>query len=75
MAEGTRRWYDNDPILKEALELLKLQTDGLQRHWYRNPQGFCFGKSGFGLRFYPFRYSAADCQTICHHIEIWYDPR
>ena len=21
-----RRWYDNDPILKEALELLKLQT-------------------------------------------------
>ena len=22
-----RRWYDNDPILKEALELLKLQTD------------------------------------------------
>ena len=23
-----RRWYDNDPILKEALELLKLQTDG-----------------------------------------------
>lgn len=27
MAEGFRRWYDNDPILKEALELLKLQTD------------------------------------------------
>ena len=22
-----RRWYDNDPILKEALELLRLQTD------------------------------------------------
>ena len=22
-----RRWYDNDPILKEALELLSLQTD------------------------------------------------
>ncbi len=22
-----RRWYDDDPILKEALELLKLQTD------------------------------------------------
>ena len=22
-----RRWYDNDPILKEALELLKLQTE------------------------------------------------
>ena len=22
-----KRWYDNDPILKEALELLKLQTD------------------------------------------------
>lgn len=22
-----RRWYDNDPILKEALELLQLQTD------------------------------------------------
>ena len=27
MAESFRRWYDNDPILKEALELLKLQTD------------------------------------------------
>ncbi len=27
MPEGFRRWYDNDPILKEALELLKLQTD------------------------------------------------
>ena len=26
MAE-TRRWYDKDPILKEALELLRLQTD------------------------------------------------
>ncbi len=24
---GYRRWYDNDPILKEALELLSLQTD------------------------------------------------
>lgn len=24
---GTRRWYDNDPILKEALELLSLQTE------------------------------------------------
>ncbi len=22
-----RRWYDKDPILKEALELLRLQTD------------------------------------------------
>ncbi len=22
-----RRWYDNDPILKEALELLQLQAD------------------------------------------------
>ena len=22
-----RRWYDNDPILKEALELLRLQTE------------------------------------------------
>ncbi len=22
-----RRWYDKDPILREALELLKLQTD------------------------------------------------
>ena len=27
MSEDFRRWYDNDPILKEALELLKLQTD------------------------------------------------
>ncbi len=27
MPEGYRRWYDNDPILKEALELLRLQTD------------------------------------------------
>ena len=27
MAETFRRWYDNDPILKEALELLQLQTD------------------------------------------------
>jgi len=27
MPEKYRRWYDNDPILKEALELLKLQTD------------------------------------------------
>ena len=27
MPEGFRRWYDNDPILKEALELLKLQTE------------------------------------------------
>ena len=27
MPEDFRRWYDNDPILKEALELLKLQTD------------------------------------------------
>lgn len=24
---GSRRWYDNDPILKEALELLSLQTE------------------------------------------------
>ena len=22
-----RRWYDKDPVLKEALELLRLQTD------------------------------------------------
>ena len=27
MSEEFRRWYDNDPILKEALELLRLQTD------------------------------------------------
>ena len=27
MAEEFRRWYDKDPILKEALELLKLQED------------------------------------------------
>ena len=27
MAGNSRRWYDNDPILKEALELLRLQTD------------------------------------------------
>lgn len=27
MSEKARRWYDNDPILKEALELLRLQTD------------------------------------------------
>ena len=27
MGESYRRWYDNDPILKEALELLQLQTD------------------------------------------------
>ena len=27
MPEKFRRWYDNDPILKEALELLKLQTE------------------------------------------------
>ncbi len=27
MSQEYRRWYDNDPILKEALELLKLQTD------------------------------------------------
>ena len=27
MPEEYRRWYDNDPILKEALKLLKLQTD------------------------------------------------
>ena len=25
MAEEQRRWYDKDPILKEALELLKVQ--------------------------------------------------
>ena len=29
MAEQ-RRWYDNDPILKEALELLKIQPDDKQ---------------------------------------------
>ncbi len=27
MSESKRRWYDSDPILKEALELLRLQTD------------------------------------------------
>ena len=27
MSGEYRRWYDNDPIIKEALELLKLQTD------------------------------------------------
>ena len=27
MPEKFRRWYDNDPILKEALELLKLQPE------------------------------------------------
>ncbi len=27
MSEEYRRWYDNDPILKEALDLLRLQTD------------------------------------------------
>ncbi|MBE7704409.1 MAG: hypothetical protein E7Z90_01205 [Cyanobacteria bacterium SIG29] len=27
MTGSSRRWYDNDPILKEALELLRLQTD------------------------------------------------
>jgi hypothetical protein len=27
MSGDYRRWYDSDPILKEALELLKLQTD------------------------------------------------
>ena len=27
MSGNSRRWYDNDPILKEALELLRLQTD------------------------------------------------
>ena len=27
MSGEYRRWYDNDPILKEALELLKMQTD------------------------------------------------
>ncbi|MCD7780541.1 MAG: hypothetical protein LUH05_07720 [Candidatus Gastranaerophilales bacterium] len=27
MPEKYRRWYDNDPILKEALELLKLQPE------------------------------------------------
>ena len=27
MGQEVRRWYDNDPILKEALELLRLQTD------------------------------------------------
>lgn len=25
-----RRWYDKDPVLKEALELLKLQDDAIQ---------------------------------------------
>ena len=27
MTSSYKRWYDNDPILKEALELLRLQTD------------------------------------------------
>ena len=27
MPKEYRRWYDSDPILKEALELLKLQTE------------------------------------------------
>ena len=27
MAGTYKRWYDNDPILKEALELLRLQPD------------------------------------------------
>lgn len=27
MTSNYKRWYDNDPILKEALELLQLQTD------------------------------------------------
>lgn len=27
MTGNYRRWYDSDPILKEALELLSLQTD------------------------------------------------
>ena len=27
MSEEFRRWYDKDPILKEALELLRLQED------------------------------------------------
>ena len=27
MAEEFRRWYDKDPILKEALELLRLQEE------------------------------------------------
>ena len=27
MSSGVRRWYDRDPILKEALELLRLSTD------------------------------------------------
>lgn len=27
MTKGERRWYDKDPILKEALELLQLSCD------------------------------------------------
>lgn len=27
MTSNYRRWYDNDPVLKEALELLSLQPD------------------------------------------------
>jgi len=27
MEHGGKRWYDKDPILKEALELLRLSTD------------------------------------------------
>ena len=26
--QNYRRWYDSEPLLKEALELLQLQTDG-----------------------------------------------
>ena len=28
----SKRWYDKDPILKEALELLKLSTDEQKEH-------------------------------------------
>lgn len=30
MSEEYRRWYDKDPILKEALELLRIQTEDTQ---------------------------------------------
>jgi len=30
--ERGKRWYDKDPILKEALELLKLSTDEQKEH-------------------------------------------
>ena len=31
-----RRWYDKDPVLKEALELLRLQTDETKADYIKN---------------------------------------